>query len=1028
MIGLSPPRLDAIPADPRDVAHRRQEAWQRYLAALGGERLAILAVEDIHWASTALLDLVEQLAENLANASVLILCTARPELLERRPAWGAGKANATSLTLAPLLPDEAARLVSALLGEISVPEDVERRLLTHAEGNPFFLEEMLHMLIDERGLEQQGGAWVATERLADMAIPDSVHGAIAARIDLLEAHPREALRRCSVVGRVFWPAAVGVDEEVIASLARRGLVSDRQESIMGGMREFAFRHALTRDVAYSSLPRVERRDLHRRVADWIQHVVPGRESEMAELVAYHLVQAIEYGDDDPAVARRASDLLLAAGEASLAQAALAAASTQLEHALELADDDHRRAVAQLALARLDETEARHESALERLDLLEKLLGQDDVGLRADALGLRSRVCWLTGRWQEALSSANSAVAAIAGGPETRQLARALARRSQIEMLTSRPEASEHAAEALAVARRVGDPFAEVNAQINLSTAQAMNGVAPDPQELGAVVSVAIEAGLYEEANRAMINFVWSATGFVPVGRIERVVEEARGLLGGVPAPETVGSYLELSIVMHLLVPAGRWAEADAVVAGIDAPRLTATSRLVWLTLVAGLALRRGDLVTIGPLLDELRPLALESDEPQRIIPMACVVLPALLLAGAHDELRSAADEILAAVDDRWSDVLGTVPMVRALALAGEEDLLARTTESLRRVVGGRTAGKIQTFADRGRGGAGARARTVSRGGRAPDGGSREGARAGLHLRGCLPRARPRPRARIGRRPGRRNGSAHPRAVGPRPDRLREPVLNPRTSAGPSGPRRFGRGADEPGNVSAGSRRRRALSSPVSSPTPRPPRRDRRRSSRSRAARLAPSSREGYGGGSARSLSHSPRPPPEYGATPVCPRRQAGFTPRGAQEPLTARLAPWALPAPTLVDDAPDVKTFDPSPKALTSEIDPLTPNAVQDLEPAPACQRCESRPDLIGVISDHSGIDAAVEVSGDARPRELVDGVALPTAHAKRGARPVRNLEFTQVTDSLGAKLADRGSIITNTVDQDWCNPVQVPR
>src|SRR2546430_4789022 len=181
-----------------------------------------------------------------------------------RATWGAGKQNATSLSLAPLSQADSAQLMSSLLGEVQVPDDVQERVLTSAEGNPFYLEEMLNMLIEEGALERQNGGWVSTERLADVTIPDSVHGVIAARIDRLEASSRDALRRCSVVGRSFWPAAVEVEEGVIAALVRSGLVSDSVDSSMAGMREFAFKHPLTRDVVYPTLPRPQRRQLHRR--------------------------------------------------------------------------------------------------------------------------------------------------------------------------------------------------------------------------------------------------------------------------------------------------------------------------------------------------------------------------------------------------------------------------------------------------------------------------------------------------------------------------------------------------------------------------------------------------------------------------------------------------------------------------------------------------------------------------------------------------------------------------------------------
>jgi tetratricopeptide (TPR) repeat protein len=575
-----------------------------------------------------------------------------------------------------------------------VPDEVRGRILDSAEGNPFFLEEMLNMLIEEGALERQNGAWNSTERLANVSIPDSVHGVIAARIDLLEAAARDALRRCSVVGRVFWPAAVDVDEQVVAPLSRTGLISDQSESVMAGMREFAFKHALTRDVVYATLPRPERRELHRRVAEWIQDVAPDRGVETAELAAYHYGQAIAYGEDDPAVSRRAFELLLTASEAAYERAGLQEARLQLDQALALATDDRQRAAALLGLARLDQTEGLHESALERLDALEGLLGPDDRQLRSEALGWRSRVCWLTGRWDEALSSAEAAIQSLAGLPESRQLAQALARRSQLEMLKHHPDTVEHSNEAIAVARRVGDSFAEVNARINLVTEQATLGVAPDPAELIAMVALARDAGAYEEAYRAIVNFVWSGVGYLPVSRIEAVTLDARQLVADMPPPQSIGAYLELSDTAMLMVPAGRWAEADRVLARYEGGPEIATARILWLTVVGGLALRRGDVKSAAPLLTELRSIAISSREPQRIIPMACVVLPWLMLVGEGDDLRSLTERLVLSLDGDWPIVLTIVPIVRVLAAARETELLSRVVDSVRRTP--HVAGVLET--------------------------------------------------------------------------------------------------------------------------------------------------------------------------------------------------------------------------------------------------------------------------------------------------------------------------------------------
>jgi class 3 adenylate cyclase/tetratricopeptide (TPR) repeat protein len=688
-IGFSVPGSSIVAADPDYVRRAMADAWSRYVGALGRRELTVLVVEDVHWASAALLDLLEHLADTLSESRVLVVCTARPELLDVRPSWGAGIQNATTLALAPLSPDESAKLVSSLLGAAQVPEDLREPILASAEGNPFFLEEMLQMLIEEGAVERRNGGWVATGRLSELRIPDSVHGVIAARIDLLEASERNALRRCSVVGRVFWPSAVDVDEEDVAPLSRRGLVSARPQSVMAGLREFAFKHALTRDVAYGSLPRPERRDLHRRVADWIQRVAPDRGVETAELAAYHYREAIAYGEDDPAVVRRAHALLLAAGESAMHRGAFLAARVQLEYAVKLIVDDDERASAFLALAELDAMEARWEDATERLDSAEQL-AVDNPRMHSAVLAFRSRVYWMTGEWDEALDAANGAVSALAELPESAQLARALARRSQIEMLKNRQEAIEHSLEAIEVADRVGDVFANVNARINLFTQRASDGIAPDAEEVLDIVEAAASAGAHEEAYRAIVNFVWSAIGFVPVERIESVV--ASGREGRLPPPPIVAAYLDLSVVAQLLVPAGRWAEADAILGGIDETALSVTSSLLWRPTVGGLALRRGDMAAADDMLAELGPLAMASGEAQRIVPMACVVLPWLYISGKRDELRAVAEDVLAAVDGEWPAVMSVDAVLRALFAAGELDLLAATADSLRRTSSGSHAG------------------------------------------------------------------------------------------------------------------------------------------------------------------------------------------------------------------------------------------------------------------------------------------------------------------------------------------------
>ena len=694
MIGLAMPDAGAVG---QDVTPRLHEAWRRYLDALGRAGPTILVVEDIHWASQQLLDVLEHLADTLTDASVLIVCAARPELLESRPTWGAAKQNAISLTIGPLDGDEAERLVSELLGRDSTPDQVRRRVLASTEGNPFFVEEMLHMLIEQGAIEQRGGRWQPTEGVSEIPVPDSVHGVIAARLDLLDTDSRDAIRKCAVVGRVFWPEAADVREHVIAGLAPRGLVAEHPTSSMEGLREFSFKHALTRDVAYASLPRPERRDLHRRVGEWLLDVAPDRGVETAELAAYHYAEALTYGETSPAVSRRASELLATAGLAALQRGSFGDSRRQLDRAAELATDDDTRAAAELLCGRLEATVGAPDDALLHLDLALSLAKPDDVALRADALGWRSRALWLSARWEEALAAATDAVETLAGLPDSPQRARALARRSQLAMLRSEPDALRLAEEALAVAEQVGDAFAAVNSRINIGSALAMTeNVAPNAAEVLLIVDDAIAIGAAEEAHRALANFLWNAAGYIPVDEVLRVYQEASERMDGLPRPPAIAVYVELSLAMMQLLPAGRWDEADRILEAIEGSRRLPTARLVWLGLTAHLALRRGDLATAEERVGELPLMALASSEPQRIVPMACAVASWAHLTDNRDELRRIVVESVEAVQGRWSRVISVLPLVRTLHAAGEDELLDRVIESIGQGAEGELGGKLAT--------------------------------------------------------------------------------------------------------------------------------------------------------------------------------------------------------------------------------------------------------------------------------------------------------------------------------------------
>jgi len=292
-VGLLPGLLltfgvdDGVATEPAALRERVFEAWTSLLLELASAQPVIAALEDLHWADDGTLELVERLAGRAESAVLLLICLARPELLERRAAWGSTARNGTRMHLPPLRPREAEDLAAAL-GSQGLPPEVRRALAERAQGNPLFLEELVRMLLEG----STPGA----------AIPDTVQAVLTARIDRLLPVERRVLQAAAVVGRAFWPSAVAqltglAPGEVAAALdglADKELVARRTASAMAGETEYTFRHLLIRDAAYGMLPRAQRQRAHAEAARWIEARVGERVEEVVQLLAEHLTES---GDD-----------------------------------------------------------------------------------------------------------------------------------------------------------------------------------------------------------------------------------------------------------------------------------------------------------------------------------------------------------------------------------------------------------------------------------------------------------------------------------------------------------------------------------------------------------------------------------------------------------------------------------------------------------------------------------------------------------------------------------------------------------
>jgi class 3 adenylate cyclase len=297
-----------------------------FIEAVAADQPVVLVFEDLHWADSSLLDLVELLSSRLRDIRVMLLALSRPELLDQRPGWGGGLPAFTALPLQPLDDAEARALVERRLAPANgaAGAEIAQRLVDLAEGNPLFIEQL---------------AAVTAERASSIPgeLPTTIRGIITARLDALPAPERAVLLDAAVVGKVFWLGALQrVSEEpdrlpdLLGALERRDLVHRETVSAFEGDRQFAFKHVMIRDVAYDMLTRVQRRERHAEMARFIEDAT-SEVGEAASQLARHWIEAGE-------PARAVAPLMAAAEHAGRGWAKQRAVDLYQE-ALSLAEDD-----------------------------------------------------------------------------------------------------------------------------------------------------------------------------------------------------------------------------------------------------------------------------------------------------------------------------------------------------------------------------------------------------------------------------------------------------------------------------------------------------------------------------------------------------------------------------------------------------------------------------------------------------------------------------------------------------------------
>jgi class 3 adenylate cyclase/tetratricopeptide (TPR) repeat protein len=640
-------------------------AWCRFLEALAAKDPTVLVFEDLHWADPALLSFLEHLADRSLGVPLLLVCTARPELYERHPAWAAGLGNATTINLATLTEEETGRLISALLERAALPAETQRALIERAGGNPLYAEEFARLLADRGRLE--------------MEVPDSLQALIAARLDTLPAERKRLLQNAAVLGKVFWAGALAemgdrdlreVEHE-LDELSRRELVRPARTSSMEGEAEYGFWHLLVRDVCYAQISRATRATRHRAAAAWIERKAGERAEDLADVLAHHYLSALELaraaGQSDQADELESGTIryLTLAGARALALD-VDRAEQSLARALDLAPADHPDRAPLLELwAQAVQQQGRQQEAKEALEeaLVIYRAGSDPVatGRSLTALAL---VLGRLGdpRREDALAEALELLEAQSRGQELVSAYAQLAGRRDLDHAF--PEAIAAADRALALASELG--IAEPARALGFrGSARAASGEREGLEEMRRALHLSVEQGRSRDAavlynnisvdtwqyegpqaalavcregidfcrRRGITEFAFAIAGaslsfLAESGKVEQALAEAAPVAEQAKATGMLPDLIEArSVVVRWTAERGQPEDPEAAESLAAIAREAGTLPLI----AAGFAAAAQALLTQGRLL-EARDLLIELDEVRagRSDPLYATLLPHLL--------------------------------------------------------------------------------------------------------------------------------------------------------------------------------------------------------------------------------------------------------------------------------------------------------------------------------------------------------------------------------------------------------------
>jgi class 3 adenylate cyclase/tetratricopeptide (TPR) repeat protein len=665
--------LVGLETDEAWAGDRRDEsfaAWRRFLEAIADERPLVLAFDDLHWADDVLLDFVDYLVDWASGVPILVLGTARPELVSRRPGWGGGKVNSSTILLSPLTEEETARLVHTLLGRSVIDAALQERLLEHAGGNPLYAEEFTRMLGSRPG---------------DVVLPETVQGIIAARLDTLPPEEKELLQYAAVLGRTFWLGALGDErrmlEERLHSLARKEFVIRNRRSSVAGEEEYAFRHALVREVAYEQIPRTDRADKHLAAASWVESL--GRPEDHSEMLAHHYLRALELARaaNRPVadMVERAQQALIEAGDRAVSLNSFTTGARFYEEVLELGGlPDQVEADVRFRWARslhLSGAGTRQEALEEARDAL---LATGDHDRAAEAAAFLAEHWWHRGDLDQSSLHLERAYALVMDRPATASKAQVLSQVARYRMLAQDNRgAMEKAAEALAMAEALELHDLRAHALDSIGVAKTNLGDVGGLADIERSIEIALEARS-PEAARGYNNLGACVGMFGDLRRALAHVEDA--IAAGDRLGEVNSTKFSRTFRLWLLFRSGEWTDVlepiDDFLAACEAGDShyhEAQTRVCR----AFIRLARSEVEGAVSDIQAALPRARLASNPQNLVPTLSGAARVLTEAGRHEEARNVALETLAhalvghAAELAWvAEELALTPELRAWIESG----------------------------------------------------------------------------------------------------------------------------------------------------------------------------------------------------------------------------------------------------------------------------------------------------------------------------------------------------------------------